>query len=158
MKIYAISVSDQKGVRKNNVAEAVLKEEHGIVSDAHAGQWHRQVSLLAMESIEKIMARGLEVGPGDFAENITTKGIDLISLPVGQKLRLGDQILVEVTQKGKECHDRCAIYELAGDCVMPREGIFVKVLAGGLIHAGDSITLVGGEGKNENKSRGSDTQ
>lgn len=142
MRIFAISISDRKGVRKNNVQEALLREDHGIVNDAHAGDWHRQISLLAMESIQKMAAAGLEVGPGDFAENITTEGIDLVSLPIGQKLRLGDEIFVEITQIGKECHDRCAIYYQAGDCVMPREGIFAKILTGGIIRTGDSITLV----------------
>jgi MOSC domain-containing protein YiiM len=142
MRIHAISISETKGVRKDNVPSAVLRPDHGIEGDAHAGQWHRQVSLLARESIEKMTARGLEVGPGDFAENITTEGVDLVSLPVGQRLRLGEEILVEVTQIGKECHDRCAIYEQAGDCVMPREGIFVKVLAGGTAREGDPIALV----------------
>jgi MOSC domain-containing protein YiiM len=142
MRIHSISVSDRKGVRKENIQEAVLREDHGIVNDAHAGDWHRQVSLLAVESIRKMTARGLDVGPGDFAENITTEGIDLLSLSIGQKLRLGDEILVEITQKGKECHDRCQIYVLAGDCVMPREGVFAKVLAGGVIRAGDPITMI----------------
>ena len=139
MRIYAISISETKGVRKDNVATAVLRPDHGIENDAHAGKWHRQVSLLAKESIDKMVKKGLDVGPGDFAENITTEGIDLISLPIGERLRLGTDVLVEVTQIGKECHDRCAIYYEAGDCVMPREGIFVKVLAGGSINLGDSI-------------------
>jgi MOSC domain-containing protein YiiM len=102
------------------------------------------VSLLAKESIEKMLAKGLEVGPGDFAENITTEGVDLPSLPVGQKLLLGKHTLLEITQKGKECHDRCAIYEKAGDCVMPREGVFCRVLAGGIIRTGDPIDLENG--------------
>jgi MOSC domain-containing protein YiiM len=139
MRIHAISISKTKGVRKDNVTTAVLRPDHGIVSDAHAGEWHRQVSLLAKESINKMVQRGLEVGPGDFAENITTEGIDLTALPIGGRLRLGNEILVEVTQIGKECHDRCAIYNEAGDCVMPREGIFVKVLTGGTINLGDPI-------------------
>lgn len=142
MKIHAISISREKGVRKDNVGSAVLRTEHGIEDDAHAGNWHRQVSLLAKESIEKMVARGLEVVPGDFAENITTEGIDLVSLPVGRRLRLGEEALVEVTQIGKVCHDRCAIYYQAGDCVMPREGIFVKVLVGGTIRPGDAICVV----------------
>ena len=140
MLIHAISISKTKGVRKDNVTTAVLRPDHGIVSDAHAGQWHRQVSLLAKESIDKMVQRGLKVGPGDFAENITTEGIDLPALPIGGRLRLGSDVLVEVTQIGKECHDRCAIYNEAGDCVMPREGIFVKVLTGGTINLGDPIT------------------
>jgi len=142
MRIFSISVSDSKGTRKENTPEAHLRQDHGIVNDAHSGPWHRQISLLAVESIRKMTARGLDVGPGDFAENITTEGIDLLSLPIGQKLRLGDEALVEITQKGKECHERCAIYYQAGDCVMPREGIFARVLAGGMIRTGDLITLV----------------
>jgi MOSC domain-containing protein YiiM len=144
MRIHAISVSDRKGVPKKNVTRALLRKDHGIVQDAHAGEHHRQVSLLAKESIEKMLAKGLEVGPGDFAENITTEGVDLPSLPVGQKLLLGKHTLLEITQKGKECHDRCAIYEKAGDCVMPREGVFCRVLAGGIIRTGDPIDLENG--------------
>ncbi|HHY29830.1 MAG TPA: MOSC domain-containing protein, partial [Syntrophaceticus sp.] len=111
--------------------------------DAHAGDWHRQVSLLAMESIKKMQDKGLDVGPGDFAENLTTEGIELVSLPVGTKLRLGEEALSEVTQIGKKCHNRCAIYYQAGDCVMPREGIFIRVLQGGQVRAGDIIEVVG---------------
>lgn len=140
MRIYAISVSGAKGVRKDNVATAVLRAEHGIEEDAHAGDWHRQVSLLAKESIDRMTDMGLAVGPGDFAENITTEGIDLTALPVGSHLGLGPDAVVEVTQIGKECHDRCAIYRQAGDCVMPREGIFARVLTGGRISVGDPIT------------------
>ncbi len=140
--IVAISTSDRKGMRKANTPSAELRPNHGIEGDAHAGEWHRQVSLLAMESIEKMRKLGLSVGPGDFAENIATEGIELVSLPIGRRLRLGKKALVEVTQIGKECHARCAIYEQAGDCVMPREGIFVKVLEGGPIAVGDPITVV----------------
>ena len=146
MKIAAISISDEKGVKKDNVESAQLKADHGIEGDAHAGLWHRQISLLASESIEKMTALGLNVGPGDFAENITTVGVDLSRLPVGTRIRLGDNTLVEITQIGKECHDRCAIYFQAGDCVMPKEGIFVKVLKGGPIRTGDSI-IIEDEGK-----------
>ena len=142
MKIVAVSTSDTKGVRKENVPSALLIPEHGIENDAHAGKWHRQVSLLARESIDKMIGKGLDVGPGDFAENLTTEGLELTSLPLGQRLRLGTESLVEVTQIGKTCHDHCAIYYQAGDCVMPREGIFVKVLKGGTIKPGDAITLV----------------
>lgn len=149
MRIHAISISDTKGVRKDNVARAVLRPEHGIVSDAHAGEGHRQVSLLARESIDKMVERGVDVSPGDFAENITTEGIDLTALPVGYRMRLGKEVLVEVTQIGKECHDRCAIYYQAGDCVMPREGIFVKVITGGTISTGDPITQVEGDNPHE---------
>jgi len=144
-QMVAISVSEQKGTRKHNVKEAHLLTDHGIEGDAHAGEGHRQVSLLAVESIEKMVSQGLEVGPGDFAENLTTRGIDLLRLPVGTRLALGKEkeILVEVTQIGKECHSRCAIYYLAGDCVMPKEGIFVKVLKGGKILPGDPIEVIG---------------
>jgi MOSC domain-containing protein YiiM len=143
MLIHAISISETKGVRKDNVPSAILRPDHGIENDAHAGTWHRQVSLLAKESIEKMIAKGLAVGPGDFAENITTEGVDLVSLPIGHQMRLGNEVLVEVTQIGKVCHDRCAIYYQAGDCVMPREGIFVKVLNGGTVSVDDSISMPG---------------
>ena len=143
--IVAISVSAEKGVRKSNVKEAQILENYGIAGDAHAGDWNRQVSLLAIESIEKMRAQGLNVGPGDFAENLTTQGLDLLSLPIGTRLTLGKEkrVQVEVTQIGKVCHDRCAIYKLAGDCVMPREGIFVKVLQGGKILPGDPVEVAG---------------
>lgn len=140
-KIISINISDAKGERKKPVASAELEPEHGIAGDAHAGKWHRQVSLLASESIEKMKQKGLDVGPGDFAENLTTTGVDLPVLPIGTRLRLG-HTLVEVTQIGKKCHNRCNIYHQAGDCVMPREGIFVKVLEGGSIAAGDPIEVL----------------
>lgn len=143
-KIISINVSEKKGIRKKAVDSAVLKDNFGIEGDAHAsGKWHRQVSLLATESIKKMQDKGLDVGPGDFAENITTVGIDLPNLPVGTKMIIGEDIEVEVSQIGKLCHNRCAIYEQAGDCVMPREGIFVKVLKGGTIKTGDEIKVVG---------------
>ena len=138
--VVAVCTSANKGERKTPVARVVLRENHGIVGDAHAGDWHRQVSLLAQESIEKMQRMGLSVSAGDFAENITTLGIDLPSLPIGTQLVVGETLL-EVTQIGKECHTRCAIYEQAGDCVMPKEGIFVRVLRGGAIKAGDAIAL-----------------
>lgn len=140
MRIHAISISQNKGVRKDNVTTAKLRPEHGIENDAHAGKWHRQISLLGRESIDKMIEKGLDVGPGDFAENITTEGLDLTALPIGKRLRLGSEVLVEVTQIGKSCIDRCAIYYEAGDCVMPREGIFARVLTGGTINLGDPIT------------------
>ncbi len=145
-KIISINISDKKGVRKKQVDEAVLKENFGIEGDAHASEkWHRQVSLLAAESIKKMQALGLKVDSGDFAENITTEGIDLVGLPLGTKLTIGKDIEVEVSQIGKECHQRCAIYYQAGDCVMPKEGIFVKVLKGGKVKKGDEIKVVGSE-------------
>ncbi|MDK2879094.1 MAG: molybdopterin adenylyltransferase [Thermoanaerobacteraceae bacterium] len=140
-KIIAVCKSENKGERKVNVSSARLVENFGVEGDAHGGSWHRQVSLLAAESIAKMIDKGLKVGPGDFAENLTTEGIDLTALPVGAKLRAGDALL-EVTQIGKKCHARCAIYEQAGDCIMPREGIFAKVLRGGVVSAGDSIDVV----------------
>jgi MOSC domain-containing protein YiiM len=140
-RIVAVSISTKKGVKKTNIRVGALIENYGFENDAHAGDWHRQVSLLAVESISKIREKGLDVNPGDFAENITTEGIKLWELPVGTRLKLGENALVEVTQIGKECHDRCAIYKQVGDCVMPREGIFVKVLKGGTIGPEDSIRI-----------------
>ena len=130
--VLAVCISENKGERKKPVESVDLRENHGIVGDAHAGDWHRQVSLLAQESIDKMRAMGLDVNAGDFAENITTSGIDLVSLPIGTRLQIGETLL-EVTQIGKECHTRCAIFYQAGDCVMPKEGIFAKVITGGVI-------------------------
>lgn len=138
--IVATCISENKGERKKPVDSVELRENHGIVSDAHAGNWHRQVSLLASESIDKMRKLGLDVDSGDFAENLTTCGIDLVSLPIGSRLHIGNTLL-EVTQIGKECHTRCAIYYQAGDCVMPKEGIFASVVRGGTIKAGDTIGL-----------------
>jgi len=137
-EIVAVCISAEKGQRKKPVAEVELKENHGIVGDAHAGEWHRQVSLLATESIAKMRALGLDVDSGDFAENITTRGIELVSLPIGTRLAVGEAV-IEVTQIGKECHTRCAIFYQAGDCVMPKEGIFARVLRGGVVRTGDPI-------------------
>ncbi len=141
-EVYAVSISCDKGVPKENVAEAELIGNHGIKSDAHAGKWHRQISLLALESIEKMKAKGLSVSAGNFAENITTRGLDLLALPLNSQLKIGENIILEITQHGKECHSRCAIYEQAGDCVMPREGIFARVIRGGTIKPGDNIEVV----------------
>ena len=135
-KVLAVNVSLNKGERKTPAPEVTLRENHGIEGDAHAGDWHRQVSLLAQESIAKMQALGLDVKEGDFAENITTEGVDLVSLPIGTRIELGETLL-EVTQIGKECHTRCAIFYQAGDCVMPKEGIFAKVLKGGVVRPGD---------------------
>jgi len=137
-KVIATCVSENKGERKTPVERVELRPGHGIVGDAHAGDWHRQVSLLAQESIAKMQALGLDVDKGDFAENLTTEGIDLVSLPLGTRLKIGATLL-EVTQIGKECHNRCAIYYQAGDCVMPKEGIFARVIEGGIINPGDDI-------------------
>lgn len=140
-KVVSINISEKKTVRKKPVERARVEKDHGIIGDAHAGDWHRQVSFLALESIEKMRAKGLKVGPGDFAENVTTEGIDLLSLPLGSRFQIGPAVF-EVTQHGKECHTRCAIYYQAGDCVMPREGIFARVIKGGEICVGDSIYLL----------------
>jgi MOSC domain-containing protein YiiM len=139
--VVAVSISGEKGQRKTPVEFVDLKENHGIVGDAHAGEWPRQVSLLAVESIEKMQRMGLAVDVGDFAENVTTRGIDLPSLPLGARLALGSA-LIEVTQIGKECHDRCAIYHQAGDCVMPKEGVFAKVTRGGTVRPGDALVVL----------------
>ena len=145
-KIIAVCTSAKKGQRKKNIDKGMLVQEHGLQEDAHAGPWHRQVSLLALESIRKMQAAGLKVGPGDFAENLTTEGIDLPALPLGTKLRIGEQAVGEVTQIGKECHTRCAIFHQAGDCVMPKEGIFIRVLVGGPVQVGDGVEVIMDEG------------
>ncbi len=144
-KIVAINTSTAKGTRKKNVGKSLLIRESGIQGDAHAGDWHRQVSLLAEESIAKMVQMGLKVGPGDFAENITTRGLDLLSLPIGMRFQMGKEALLEVTQIGKVCHTRCAIFYQAGDCVMPKEGIFARVLKGGEIEVGDEILVCCGD-------------
>lgn len=138
--VVAVCRSANKGERKSNVGEALLVSEHGLENDAHAGDWHRQVSLLALESIEKMRMKGLDVHPGDFAENITTQGLELLSCVPGTRLRIGLKILLEITQIGKVCHERCSIYYQASDCVMPREGVFARVLQGGPLESGDIIT------------------
>lgn len=136
--VCALSISDRKGMPKSNVVTATFREDWGIEGDAHAGNGHRQVSLLAVESIEKIRRKGLDVGPGAFAENITTEGIDVPHLALGDRLWIGS-VELEVTQIGKECHRRCAIYQQAGDCVMPREGVFARVVHGGVVRVGERI-------------------
>lgn len=142
MKIVSIAVSKKKGTPKTPVEEAFLSRDHGLEGDAHAGPWHRQVSLLASESIEQANAQGLDVGFGDFAENIATVGVDWKTLPIGTRARLGEQVMIEITQIGKECHNRCAIYYKAGDCIMPREGVFARVLAEGRIKCGDAVKII----------------
>jgi len=139
-RVVSINISEKKGMRKKPVEEAVIRTNYGIEGDAHSSsEWHRQVSLLATESIRKMQDKGLDVKAGDFAENITTEGIDLVSLPIGTRLQIGQDIIGEVSQIGKECHTRCAIYYQAGDCVMPKEGIFIKVIKGGTVRNGDTI-------------------
>jgi len=143
MKIVSIAFSIKKGTRKECVERAEIVENHGLRGDAHAGPWHRQVSFLASEAIEKARNAGLDVTFGDFAENIATEGIDWPKIPVGSRFRLGSSIVVEITQIGKECHKKCAIYYQAGDCIMPREGVFGRVIKGGMISCGDPIVLCG---------------
>lgn len=141
-KVVAVSISKKKGVRKTNVDLVILKKDFGIIGDVHAGTEKRQISLLAVESIEKMRAKGLKVAAGDFAENITTEGIDLPRLKLGTKLKCGKGVLMEISQIGKICHSRCNIYYQAGDCVMPREGVFAKVLEGGELKAGDNLEVI----------------
>jgi len=141
-EILAVCTSKNKGERKVDIGTGQLQENFGLAGDGHGGDWHRQVSLLAQESIDKMRAAGLDVGPGDFAENLTTRGIDLCSLPIGSLLRVANGAELEVTQIGKECHTRCSIYYQAGDCVMPKEGIFARVLKAGPVSTGDSIELI----------------
>ena len=142
MKIVSIAISKKKGTRKTPVDEAFVTRNHGLEGDAHAGKWHRQVSFLSSESIEKTRQEGLDVTFGDFAENIATVGIDWPKVPVGSRFRLGNEVVIEITQIGKECHNKCAIYYKAGDCIMPREGVFARVLEEGAIRTGDEIIMI----------------
>lgn len=140
--VIAVCQSEKKGIKKKPVAIVTIKENYGVVGDAHAdGTTHRQVSLLAIESIDKMRGRGFDLQPGDFAENITTEGIDLVSLPIGTRITVGDEVVLEMTQIGKECHADCAIRKQVGDCIMPREGIFARVIRGGNVKAGDFINV-----------------
>lgn len=141
MKIESIAVSKKKGTPKTCIDNAFLVSNHGILGDAHAGDWHRQISFLSTESIDEARQKGLEVAFGDFAENIATTGVDWKTLPIGTKVWLGENVLVEITQIGKECIKKCAIYYKTGDCIMPREGVFAKVIHGGNIEIGDPIKL-----------------
>jgi MOSC domain-containing protein YiiM len=142
--IIAVCRSDKKGTKKTPASEITIKADYGVVGDAHAdSQTHRQVSLLAIESIEKMRGKGLELQPGDFAENITTEGIDLTALPIGTRIRAGKEVVLEMTQIGKECHAACAIRKQVGDCIMPREGVFARVIRGGRISPGDAIKISG---------------
>ena len=137
-KLIAICISEKKGTQKVPVESAVLREDHGIEGDAHAGNWHRQVSLLGLEKIVAFRAKGADVDFGAFGENLIIEGFDFRNLPVGTQFRIGD-VLLEMTQIGKECHSHCAIFHLVGDCIMPREGVFAKVLKGGEIRPGDEV-------------------
>ena len=141
--VIAVCQSEKKGTKKTPVAEVIIKEEYGVVGDAHADcTTHRQVSLLAIESIDKMRSKGFDLNPGDFAENITTRGINLASLPVGTRFNVGQEVILEMTQIGKECHAACAIRQQVGDCIMPREGVFTRVIRGGRVKAGDDIKIV----------------
>ncbi len=141
-KVVAVCISEKKGTQKHDVGTGRLIEHFGLEGDAHAGKWHRQVSLLARESADIMREKGLQIKDGDFGENIVTEGIELKSLPLGAILKIGDDIVLRITQIGKLCHDRCAIYYKAGDCIMPREGIFAEILTGGAITTGDEITIL----------------
>ncbi len=140
--VLAVNIAQEKGCRKADAGRGRLVAGLGLENDAHAGTPLRQVSLLAQESIDKMKARGLNATFGDFAENLTTRGIDLPSLPLGTRLQVGSTALLEVTQIGKVCHNRCRIFYTMGDCVMPREGVFAKVLQGGEVGAGDPIEVL----------------
>lgn len=140
-KILATNISEIKGVQKRNVHSVKLIEEHGIEHDAHAGKWHRQVSLLSYDRIEEFKAKGAQVNDGDFGENLIVQGIDFRTLPLGTKFLCNDVIL-ELTQIGKECHHGCEIFQLMGDCIMPREGVFARVLKGGTISEGDEMSIL----------------
>ncbi|MBW2061807.1 MAG: MOSC domain-containing protein [Deltaproteobacteria bacterium] len=142
MKVVAVSISRAKGVKKENVPFSRLIVNHGLEDDAHAGDWHRQVSLLAQESIDKMKAEGLDLAPGDFAENITTQGLDLTGLKIGTRVRIGPEAVLELTQIGKECHSGCAILKAVGKCVMPTEGVFFKVITPGKVRPGDEIVIL----------------
>jgi len=139
-KVIAVCKSKKKGTRKEDIREGYLKEDFGLTDDAHADSTsHRQVSLMATESIQKMRDLGLDVGPGDFAENLTTEGIELISLPIGTEVSVGDDVILEITQIGKECHTKCAIYHQVGQCIMPEEGVFTRVVQGGPVRTGNEI-------------------
>ncbi len=141
-KVVAVCISEKKGTQKWDIGMCKLIENFGLEGDAHAGKWHRQVSLLARESADIMRKNGVNIKDGDFGENIVTEGIELKSLPIGTVLKIDKNIIMRVTQIGKVCHDRCAIYYAAGDCIMPREGVFAEILTGGTIKAGDEITIL----------------
>jgi len=141
-RIIAVCKSEKKGTKKKDIGEGLLRADFGLVGDAHADCCtHRQISLLAVESIEKMRALGMELNPGDFAENLTTEDIDLVSLPIGTSMSIGEQVVLEITQIGKECHKGCTIRRQVGKCIMPEEGVFARVIRGGAIRAGDRIKV-----------------
>ena len=141
-RIIAVCTSEKKGTRKQDVSEAFLQEDYGLIGDAHADyNTHRQVSLLDMESISKMKSQGYDVNPGDFAENLTSQGIDLPALPVGTCVSVGEEVVLEITQIGKECHTGCAIFRQVGKCIMPKEGVFARVIRGGVVRTNDYIVV-----------------
>ena len=145
-RIIAVCKSKEKGTRKEPITEGIIKQDYGLLGDAHADCCtHRQVSLLAIESINKMRSLGFDVGTGDFAENITTEGVDLLSISIGTRILIGKEVILEITQIGKECYIGCAIYRQIGKCIMPREGVFAKVIQGGLVKAGDAIKVLEAE-------------
>lgn len=139
-KVLAVCISEQRGTQKHNVGSARFLEDWGIQGDAHGGKWHRQVSLLSHEQVEAFRARGAQVGHGAFGENLVVEGFDFKTFPLGTKFRCGDVVL-ELTQVGKECHSHCEIYQVMGECIMPREGVFTRVLRGGIVSVGDEMTV-----------------
>ena len=142
-KVIAVCSSKEKGTRKDVISEGVIKKNYGLEGDAHASSaWHRQVSLLAIESIEKMRQMGYDVKPGDFAENLTCEGVNLVALPIGTKIKVGNDVLLRISQIGKECHTGCAVFQQVGKCIMPKEGVFGEVLQGGKVRANDKIKLV----------------
>ncbi len=141
-KVLAVCWSEKKGMRKQDIKKGQFLENYGLEKDAHADSAsHRQVSLMAIESIDKMRKEGYDVGPGDFAENLTTEGIDLVSLPIGTSRTVGKEVVLEVTQIGKECHTGCNIFQLVGKCIMPKEGVFTRVIRGGAIKTGDQVKV-----------------
>lgn len=140
--IVSLAISKKKGTRKTPVETVEVIKDHGILGDAHAGPWERQISFLAAEQIQEARSRGLQVDFGDFAENVATEGVNWKALPLGTRVRLGQEVVVEITKIGKECHKKCAIYYQAGDCIMPREGVFGKVIDGGTLRCGDAVEIV----------------
>jgi len=142
MRITSLAISKTKGTVKTTIKKASLIENHGFKGDAHAGDWHRQISFLSQENIDAANRRGLNVSFGDFAENIASLGVDWKTIPVGKRVRLGKEVIVEISQIGKTCHKKCAIYYRAGDCIMPKEGVFAKVIKGGTLKINDKIKFI----------------
>lgn len=140
-KVLAVCVSEIRGIQKKDISKVELIENYGLKNDAHAGTWHRQVSLLAIEKIEEFEKRGIELEHGAFGENFVVSGVDLVKLPIGTRLKIGEAE-IEVTQIGKQCHSRCHIYDTVGDCIMPREGIFAKVIKGGMVKVDDKVEVI----------------